>query len=149
MGAIWGQEPNRFAPLGDPGQYVTYGISALPDTSVVAACKDVGCEAYRYGWESTFDESTDLGREQARYVRQECGRDFDEMRTGTGLTVFRFKPYQRCFAEHRTKPDRFLVRDGDWRGNPTGRGRLYVNGRDWAEDFMEHEGALADLREKG
>lgn len=145
----FGQQINRFAPLGDPGQYVTYGISATLDTAVVAACKDVGCEAWAHGWETTVDEATDLGREQAAYIRHKSGRTFREQRTAAGLTVFRFEAFQRCFAEHRTKPDRFLVRDGDWRGNPTGRGRLHVNGRDWIEDLVEHEGALADLRKKG
>ena len=90
-----------------------------------------------------------LGQEQAAYIRHKSGRTFREQRTEAGLTVFRFEAFQRCFAEHRTKPDRFLVRDGDWRGNPTGRGRLHVNGRDWIEDLVEHEGALADLRKKG
>lgn len=140
---------NRAVPLGDPGQYVTYGISATPDTAVVAACHEVGCEFWRDGWDSIVDERTADGQIQARTIRGMSKRDFRELRTADGLTVFRFKAGQRCFREHYTKPDRFIVRDGDWRGNPTGRGRLHANGRDWAEDFAEHEGALADLRKQG
>lgn len=149
MGAIWGQEPNRFAPLGDPGQYVTYGISALPDTTVVAACKDVGCEAWAHGWETAVDEATMLGQEQAAYIRHKSGRTFREQRTEAGLTVFRFEAFQRCFAEHRTRPDVFRRRDGDWRGNPTGQFRQHVRAQDWIEDFQEHEGSLADERQRG
>ncbi len=52
-----------------------------------------------------IDESTDLGREQAAYIRQRSGRSFREMRTAVGpdaLTVFRFDSGQRCFADHIT-----------------------------------------------
>lgn len=140
---------NRHTPLGPSGAYVTYGISVGRDVEVVAACKDVGCEYWRDGWDSPIDERTEQGRMWAYMIREESGRTFRELRRADGVTVFRFEPYQRCFREHRTTPDRFLVRDGDWRGNPTGRGRLHANGADWADDFREHEGALADLREKG
>ena len=142
---------NRHTPLGDPGQYVTYGVRAQPDAHelIDTTCKRVGCEAELYGWETVVDEATPLGREQAAYIRQRSGRTFREQRTEAGLTVFRFEAHQRCFAEHKTRPDLFTVRDGDWRGNPTKRGRVHANGMDWAEDFMEHESALADLRQKG
>jgi hypothetical protein len=146
------QQVNRHTPLGDPGAYVTYGIRAQRDVQVVAACKDVGCQAWAHGWETTVDENTELGRRQAAYIRHGSGREFTEHRTGPEgqqLTVFRFPAFQRCFAEHRTRPDLFLVRDGDWRGNPTGRGRVHARPQDWVEDFQEHEGALADLRQKG
>lgn len=143
------QQVSRIAPLGRPGDYVTYNIAAGRDTGVVAACKDVGCQAWAHGWETTVDEATDLGAAQASYIRWQSGRTFTEARTGGGLTVFRFESFQRCFAEHRTNPDVFSVRDGDWRGNPTRRGRLHANGRDWIEDLIEHEGGLADLRQKG
>lgn len=164
----FGQQPYRIPPLGQPGDYVTYSISARPDTGRVWTCREVGCEQYRLGWQCTFDESRDCGnpdwsrlcfwlaegplpcgRCQAQYVRYGSGRTFKEQRTETGLTVFRFEPFQRCFADHGTAPDIFRVRDGDWRGNPTQRVRLHANGLDWIEDLIEHEGALADLRRKG
>lgn len=145
----FGHQPFRFQPLGDPGDYLTYSISAGRDTSVVAACKDVGCEYWRDGWDSPIDERTEVGRMWAYLIRHESGRDFDELKCSDGVTIFRFKPYQRCFREHHTRLDVFRVRDGDWRGNPTQRIRLHANGRDWIEDLIEHEGALADLRQKG
>jgi hypothetical protein len=143
-------EPLRpIMPIGPASAYQTYSIRAGNDTTVVAACKDVGCQAWAHGWESTFDEATDLGRAQAAYVRTKSGRTFTERRTGAGLTVFRFEPFQRCFAEHRTRPDSFWVRDGDFRGNPTGWARRHTGAADWIEDFQEHEGLLADERQKG
>ena len=73
------------------------------DVTVVAACEEVRCEAWQYGWQTTCDETTPLGTFRAAYIRESCGRTFREMRTGDGLTVFRFEPHQRCFAEHRTR----------------------------------------------
>lgn len=143
------QQVNRHAPLGPSSAYVTYSISMPPDTGLKFTCQEVGCEYWRDGWETTVDEAADLGKAQASYIRWQSGRTFKETRTGDGLTVFRFESHQRCFKDHDTLPDLFVVRDGDWRGNPTKRGRVHANGLDWAEDFIEHEGALADIRARG
>ena len=142
-------KPFRVQPVGDPADYITYSITAGRDTSVVAACKDVGCQNWAHGWETAVDEATDLGRAQGAYIRHKSGRTFTEQRTEAGLTVFRFEAFQRCFTEHRTRPDVFRRRDGDWRGNPTQRVFQHVRAADWIEDFQEHEGSLADERQKG
>ena len=142
------QEPWRPEPAGRPIDYLTYSIRAGRDTSVVAACKDVGCQNWLHGWETTVDEATDLGRAQAAYIRHKSGRTSTERRTGTGLTVFRFEAFQRCFVEHRTRPDTFWVRDGDFRGNPTQRVVRHVRAADWIEDFQKHKSSLTDLQEK-
>jgi hypothetical protein len=144
-----GQQASRIAPLGRPDDYITYSISAGRDTGIVYTCQEVGCEYWREGWDSPVDERTEQGRLWAWAIRHESRRDFDELKRGDGVTVFRFKPYQRCFQDHETLPDVFRVRDGDWRGNPTQRIRLHANGLDWIEDLVEHEGGLADLRAKG
>lgn len=112
------------------------------DVQVKTACEDAGCEARRYGWETQVDEATPLGREQAAYIRHQSGRDFTERRTGTGITVFRFMPGQRCFAEHRTRPARFLVADG-------ARSREHVSLGDWIEDAGEHVTRIEQLRQRG
>ncbi len=143
------QQVNRIAPLGPSSAYVTYGISMRPDTGLVFTCQEVGCEYWREGWDSPVDERTEVGRMWAHMIRFDSKRDFTELRRADGVTVFRFKPYQRCFQDHDTIPDLFVVRDGDWRGNPTQRGRVHVNGFDWFDDLREHEGALADIRAKG
>jgi hypothetical protein len=139
----------RIQPALAVGAYQTYSITSPQDRTVVAACEQVGCEAWAHGWESTIDESTDLGQQQAHYIRHQSGRTFKEQRTGEGLTVFRFGSRQRCFAQHKTRPELYVVRDGDWRGNPTGRRRLHANAADWVEDMQGHLGALADDRERG
>jgi hypothetical protein len=42
-----------------------------------------------------------------------------------------------------------IVRDGDWRGNPTGRRRLHTKPEHWVEDFKEHQGKINDAIERG
>lgn len=143
------QMANRIDPNLPVGAYQTYSISAQRDVAVVAACEQVGCAAWQYGWESKIDESTQLGQQQAHYIRHVSGRTFREQKTGDGLTVFRFEAHQRCFAEHRTNPEIYLVRDGDWRGNPTGRRRQHTRPADWVEDFGEHQQRIVDQQQKG
>lgn len=138
----------RIDPAGEAGSYKTYEFVSPPDLMIRAACAQVGCQAYASGWETTLDEATPLGRKQAGYIRRRSGRTFTEHRTAAGLTVFRFEPHQRCFAEHKTRPDFYSVRAGDWRAD-LGQLRRHVNGADWVEDFAEHQQTIADQIERG
>ena len=142
-------QPFRIEPQMPAAAYRTYQIVSPPDRQVRAACEQVGCLAWQHGWETQVDERTDLGLAQATYIRQKAGRTFTEQRTGEGLTVFRFEAFQRCFAEHQTRPERYFNRGGDWRGNPRGDVREHVRPGDWVEDFGEHQQALADRLERG
>jgi hypothetical protein len=136
---------NRIAPQLPVTAVKTYQAVATSDQTVVAACATVGCDAWRYGWDTMVNENTELGKRQAAYIRRESGRSFTELptrRDGAGATVFRFEPYQRCFANHETRPARYLVRGGDHRAN-TGLITEHVDSEDWVEDFAEHQDALA------
>ena len=124
--------------------FKTYIVLSPHDTAIRAVCEQVGCRRWHRGWKSIFDESTPRGRDQAAYVRCESGRTFREQRTGEGLTVFLFEPYQRCFEDHQTWPEVYFVRGGDWRGNPTGQRRVHTRAADWVEDFALHQQRLAD-----
>jgi len=139
----------RIPPQGPAAAYQTYLIRQPRDTSVIQACHEVGCQAWRNGWETVVDERTDLGASQAAYIRTGSRRTFREQRTEGGLTVFRFESGQRCFTEHRTKPQIFAVRGGDWRGNPSGDRRVHQSPDDWVEDFGEHQIAVAEQTERG
>lgn len=119
-----------------------YRLQAPPDTLLRTACEDAGCLAWRHGWETTVDESADLGRAQAAYIRRQSGRAFTEHRSGT-LTVFRFGSGQRCFAEHRTRPQRFTVHEGG------GVARQHSRAADWLEDCGEHLGRVVTAKERG
>lgn len=118
-----------------------YLVRMPPDTTVVAACHEVRCEAWQSGWDTIVDERTPLGQDQAAYIRQRSGRTFRELGTPDGVTVFRFESRQRCFAEHRTKPARWLVRGGGLREHSSMRG--------WIDDLDEHVGQLEDQLRRG
>jgi hypothetical protein len=113
------------------------------DTTVIAACEQVGCENWLYGWDTAVDERTPQGRDAAAWVRSgQSGRTFTELGGGGDVTVFRFEPHQRCFAEHRTRPARFLVQAG-----AASREHAWLD--DWIEDFGEHYQQLEDQVRKG
>lgn len=137
------------APQGNVEDYQTFQITTPRDGAIITACKDAGCHAYAHGWESVVDERTTFGRAQAHYIRYQSGRDFTERKTGDGLTVFAFKAFQRCFAEHRTRPELYVVRHGDWRGNPSGRVRQHQRPDDWVEHFALNQQKLADQAQQG
>lgn len=136
-------------PLGPVQAYQTWSIRPHPEDRREAKtlCQRVGCRHWREGWESVIDETTQLGKAQAAFIRG-SGRTFREQRTAVGLTVFRFEPYQQCFAEHKTRPDLYLVRGGDYRGN-LGRLRVHQRPEDWVEHVQQHMGLLLDERDKG
>lgn len=105
------------------------------------ACEDADCENYRNGWKTLIDESTELGQKQARYIRTQSGREFDEHRDEAGLTVFTFHAGQPCFSngKHLVRTDRpalFLVRTDD------GQRYTHSSADSWADDLRTHQGAL-------
>lgn len=138
-------------PAGEVQHYQTYTVRAGSDVTVVAACKDSGCQAWAHGWQTTVDERIpgSLGTAQATYIRTKSGRTFTERKTLEGLTVFRFEAFQRCFQEHRTKPDVFIRRHGDWRGNPSGTVYRHTNAQNWIEDFAENQQRIVDRQQEG
>lgn len=140
---------NRIDPKMPVTAYETFSVHQGADTGIRAACQDAGCAAYAHGWDTTVDESTALGAAQADYIRHRAGRTFREMKTAAGLTVFRFDAFQRCFAEHFTRPQRWGMRDGDHRGNPTGKKRVFDRPDQWVDAFATHQDKLADAAGRG
>lgn len=120
-----------------------YLVRMPKDFTVVAACEQVACENWEYGWETLVDLRTARGRDAAAWIRSgKSGRTFRELPGGDGdITVFRFEARQRCFAEHRTRPASWLVRAGAIRRHADMHG--------WLEDFGEHYGRLEDQARKG
>lgn len=137
---------NRIVPKLPVAAFRTYGIAAPPSTHWrPAGCAEVDCPAHANGWTTTVDERTELGARQAAYIRVKAGRAFRECRDEAGLTVFTFLAGQSCFASHRKRLDRpelYVVRDGDWRGNPTGWSRRHSGPDPWLDDFQSHQEQL-------
>ena len=137
---------NRLAPKLNVQQVKSYEIRSPRDTHQrKATCTEAGCQAQANGWVSTIDETTALGQRQAHYIRKQSGRRYTEARTPTGLTRFKFIPGQTCFGEHYLSLDRpefYIVRDGDWRGNPTGRRHMFDRPDQWTDSFASHQESL-------
>jgi hypothetical protein len=148
-------QPFRFTPALPVERMKTYELDAPPATHFRAApCEhpDVTCQAHAHGWSTTVDITTELGQQQANYIRSMSGRRYVEVRAEGGLTTFTFEPGQRCFrsAEHRIPLERepaYRVLYGDWRGSELAR--THARAADWVEDFAEHQDGIKTARERG
>lgn len=138
----------RIDPQLSAAHYKTYAIASPISTHYRdGTCDEAGCLAHQHGWQTSVDESTDLGQKQAHYIRKLAGRKFTERRTEVGLTAFEFEAGQRCFTQHKVpleRPEFYVVRGGDWRGDPRGEGaRMHTGPDPWVNDFGEHQDRLA------
>ena len=137
-----------------PGAYRSFEVhSPLATHFRDASCQEVQCEHYLTGWVSQIDVSTDQGKVWAEAIRR-SGRQFTADRSGPGsVIVFRFEAGQRCFAApHKApvgRPELFVVRDGDWRGNPTGRADRGVRPTEFVERMADNLDALDSAIRRG
>lgn len=141
---------NRPDPRMPVTAYRTYAVQTPRATHTrPATCEEYGCLARQHGWTTQIDVSTDLGRRQAGYIERGSGRRYSRTDAGTIMT-YQFPAGQDCFASHRvqSKPSLYVIRDGDHRGNPTGR-RATVPERSWLDDFGEHQEKLAAEQGRG
>lgn len=143
---------NRPDPLMAPQAYKTYAVVAPLSTHWrKATCAEVDCPHYLNGWRTRVENCTpDL-----LHAAKTSGRRYREMRIAEGESYLVFEAGQPCFAAaaHRKqigRPPLYIVRDGDWRGNPRRtRARQHLNPANWVEDFSEHQQKLADEIKKG
>jgi hypothetical protein len=149
---IFEQTANRLEPQGDPRLYKTYAISSPVSTHTRRAqCSEVECSAHLNGWRTSLDLSTDLGKAQARYVREKSGRAY-EVIAKSPILILEFRAGQECFAEHRVPLHReplYLIKGGDHRGNPAGIPTVQRTERDWVDDFGDHQLKIKEARERG
>lgn len=137
-------------PLADPRAYKTYSIhQPLATHFRPATCAEVDCPHYLEGWMTRVEH---CNAEQLHAARN-SGRRYRELALRPGETYLHFEAGQKCFhwSDHRTpvgRPELYVIRDGDARGNPTGR-RDLVSGETWNDDFGEHQERLADLLKEG
>lgn len=142
----------RIQPLMPAAAYKTYSVVApLGSHFRPATCAEVNCLHYVNGWRVRIEALTpDL-----LHAARNSGRTYTEQQIAEGETYLVFPPGQPCFRarDHRTRIDRpelYVVRDGDHRGNPRGtKARLHQRAADWQEDFAEHQQKLADEIKKG
>lgn len=145
-------QPNRIMPRVGPEAYKTYQVAAPLSTHWrKATCAEVDCEQHEHGWRVRVEGLPP----EMLHAAKTSGRRWREEQIAEGETWLLFEAGQACFkaSEHRIRVDRpelFLVKGGDFRGNPHGiPTRQHANGRDWVDDFGEHQQRVADQREKG
>jgi len=143
-------EPFRIQPQLPVGAMKTYSaVAPLATHWRDATCEEVDCPHFQHGWRTVVDETTELGRRQAHYIRTSSGRRFTATWDG-GVTTFTFEAGQRCFAAHKVPLERdplFLVRMGDWRGY--GPPRAHQLPADWVEDMQSSLDKVRDRQERG
>jgi hypothetical protein len=86
-------------------------------------------------------------------VLKGSGRRYVQTAVDGGLIEFTFEAGQTCFqaSQHKVpleRPELYIVRGGDWRGNPRGTAPRQHSGPDsWLNDFGSHQDRLSRLIE--
>lgn len=141
----------RLDPAMGVGAYKTYQLTAPLRTHWRAAtCQEVDCPNYLNGWRIRV-EHLDA---QLLHTARNSGRRYREMPVQEGETYLVYEAGQPCFqaSQHRVpngRPELYLVRDGDHRGNPTGFVMQHSSAAAWTDDFGEHQERLADRFRQG
>jgi hypothetical protein len=152
MNARGAAQLNRITPKLPAAAFKSYSWrQPLATHFRKVTCAEFGCKAYRHGWVTLVDVSTELGQRQYHYITHDRTRRHHEEKTGTGLISFTFPPGQEFFAgspqhEHR-RPIGYdpvtLVHGGDFRGNPRQTPSRVMRPQDWVDDFATHQETLA------
>lgn len=149
---------NRIQPLMPVTAYKSFQIrSPLATHFRPASCAEAECEQRAKGWLIAANEGTAMGQRQAHLVRT-SGRKYTEQRgyepegIPAAFTCFIFAPGQECFRPHKLpldRPQQFIERDGDFRGNPTGFRRVHARPDDWIDAFATNQDKIADIVRRG
>jgi hypothetical protein len=143
---------NRIQPVAGPEAYKTYEMrSPLSTHFRPATCAEANCQYYQQGFQVRVEGLAP----NVLYAVQHSGRKYTVQKVAEGETYLAFEAGQPCLRAslHRVRIERpplYIVRDGDWRGNPRGtKARLHQRPADWVEDFATHQQAIADEIAKG
>jgi hypothetical protein len=145
------QRMNRIQPQGQVQDYKTYQIvSPLSTHWRPATCAEVDCMNYLKGWRLRVEG---LPPEMV-HTAKTCGRKFTELHVSATENWLVFEAGQPCFRAQQhhkllDKQEIYVVRDGDFRGNPTGAVRKHTSPEFWREDFAEHQEKLARQIQQG
>jgi hypothetical protein len=143
---------NRVTPQGPAEAYKTYQVLAPAATHWRrASCEEVSCQHYMHGWATTVPTGGEL-----EHTIRESGRHWSSATPmPDGTTVYVFPAGTPCFraAQHRVRvrdDDLYIVRDGDWRGNPRGTAPYrHTRSVDFVDDWATHQQNIADAIQRG
>lgn len=147
-----GFQLSRPEPLMSPAAYKTYAmVSPIGSHFRRGTCAETQCPHFLNGWRVRVESLTP----ELLHAARTSGRKYQEQQIAGGETYLVFEAGQACFREsqHRVRIDRpplFLVKDGDYRGNPRRtRARQHLSPDNWVEDFATHQQRIADEINKG
>lgn len=140
----------RIKPNMPVSCYKSYEIRTVRSTQTrPATCEEVDCEHYLHGWVTRVPVGSEWEHLLQQSGRHWAARTVDD----AGIVSYAFEPGTPCFKaeQHRVRIalPLYIVRDGDWRGNPTGNSRAHANIRDWADDFATHQDRINTLIARG
>jgi hypothetical protein len=144
-------EPFRLEPNMPVSAYQTFQVaSPLATHWRPATCEEADCEQYANGWRVRVEG---LSPEDLHAIRT-SGRQFHSVDVAEGETWLVFEPGQPCFkaAAHKVplgRPELYVVRGGDWRGNPRHEIKQHQRAEDWVDHFATHQDKLAESIERG
>jgi hypothetical protein len=138
---------SRYAPALRTEQMQTYTIKSPRQTHTrPATCEEVNCKQWREGWVTTVPIGSpqhDLIKQILRgYAPDGLKRSAKDVTSiGSPNAEYFFDAGSPCFkaSKHRKsleRPEFYLVRGGDWRGN-TGLIRRHTKPEHWVEDMSE------------
>lgn len=122
-----------------------------------ATCQEVNCTNFTKGFKVHVEKVLAMpnGVNILAMIKG-SGKKFVELAVAPGQTWLEFEAGQSCFdgdsGRHVTsleRPALFVVRGGDWRGNPRGEQRTHASGYDWADDMQNHRDKLLSAVERG
>lgn len=145
---------NRVAPRLPARNMQTFQVVAPKSTHTrKATCEEVECAQYGRGWRMKLDLNSDLGQQQAYYIKHHSGRSYKVVGQENGLVELEFKDGQPCFQEHRVRndlPEVYRVKGGDYRGNPLKTPtRVHKKPEFWVEEFALNQERIADVQRQG
>lgn len=144
---------NRVPEKAPARMYTTFGIRAPRSTHwVPATCEEVQCQNYVRGFRTSMDESKPVGEGNAKLLRADKTRTKKEYKDEYNMTIFEYPPGTKCFNTHTKrleKPEIYIVRDGDHRGNPKGTPtRTHTKAEFWTEEFSEVQDKIKKALER-
>lgn len=145
---------NRAEPRIGAENMQTFAIRQPKSTHFrKATCEEVECQMYAKGWKMVIDLQTPLGQKQAGYIKHQSGRQYQVAEQKDGLVTLVFAPNQPCFQDHQVRtelPEIYLVKGGDFRGNPRGtKTRVHSKAEHWVEEFAENQDRIIEAHRKG
>jgi hypothetical protein len=149
---------NRVMPKLPVEAMTTYSIQAPAQTHWrVATCAEADCANWRNGWRIHIEKITKLANGEKLVADiKGSGKSWRVLDLGLGQTFWEFEAGQSCFngdvGQHRVRvgrPELFVVRGGDWRGNPRAERRVHTDIAGWIDDMSTNRDKLMTRLARG